>query len=214
MIRHLLSSTLDLLYPPRCGVCNRIDTHLCLPCAALLAEHQPIVYQKTPEFLSAVCATAIHQGAVRDAVLALKQDNHESLVAALGKRLVSAFIQLSWPVTCIIPVPLHAARIRERGYNQSALLACYLGALTGLPVMLHALSRVRDTGHQVGLSGDQRRMNVQSAFMGDSSLISNHEVLLIDDVFTTGATLQASAEALLKAGAAQAFGLTVTAAAL
>ncbi len=211
-IRSLWSSVLDLLYPPRCAVCNRIDTHLCPRCKTILAVHEAPIAQFPPQSLTAVYATAPHQGVVRDAVLAMKQDNHESLVRALGERLLFTFNQLTWPITCVVPVPLHLSRLRERGYNQSALLAAYLGAKLSSPVYLEAITRIRNTEHQVGLSGDERKMNVQNAFQAAPTLLTNHAVLLIDDVYTTGATLQACAEAVLKAGAAQAFGLTVTAA--
>lgn len=212
LLRGLWSAALDLLYPPRCGVCNRIDTHLCPRCTAIIAEYGEPIERDLPENLTASYATALHEGAVRSVVLALKEDHHESLVAALGERLLFTFNQLKWPISCIVPVPLHSSRLHERGYNQSALLAGYLGKKLAYPVYAEAIIRVRDTQHQVGLSGDERRMNVQKAFQANPTLIADHAVLLIDDVFTTGATLQACAEAVLKAGAAQAFGLTVTAA--
>ncbi len=211
-VRRVWSSMLDLLYPPRCGVCNRIDTHLCLRCASILAFYEAPIAQIAQGNLTAVCATARHEGAVRDAVLAMKQDNHETLVSALGERLALSFRHLDWPITCVVPVPLHSNRLRERGYNQSALLATYLGQRINKPDFPNAISRTRNTGHQVGLSGDARRINVQNAFQVTTTLLADHAVLLIDDVYTTGATLQSCAEAVLKAGAAQAFGLTVTAA--
>ncbi len=101
----------------------------------------------------------------------------------------------------LVPIPLHPTRLRWRGYNQAALLAHAFGEAHGLKVEQSALTRVRDTRSQVGLSAADRWQNVQDAFLADPARVASRAALLIDDVFTTGATLSAGAAALRQAGA-------------
>jgi predicted amidophosphoribosyltransferase len=111
----------------------------------------------------------------------------------------------------VIPVPLHADRQRERGYNQSLALANIVAAHLNISCAHQALIRWRDTPPQVGHSRRQRAENMRGAFRAGDPLVGS--VLLVDDVFTTGATLQACAFAALQAGADTVYGLTVSAAA-
>jgi ComF family protein len=130
----------------------------------------------------------------------------------LGDRLAVRLAALHWPVDVIVPVPLHPARLAERGYNQSALLADRLAALTGLPCAPQAVVRQRQTQSQVGLDQAQRQANMAGAFVARPEAAAGHTLLLVDDVYTSGSTLAACAEAALAAGARAVYGLTVTAA--
>ncbi len=107
----------------------------------------------------------------------------------------------------LIPVALHAKKLKSRGYNQSEHLAKHCGISLGVPVE-PALMRVRNTPSQTGLSGDARSINVAGAFTSSGSVVGKH-VMLIDDVVTTGATLLACASACLDAGAASVKAVTV-----
>ncbi|MCB9078708.1 MAG: ComF family protein [Anaerolineaceae bacterium] len=108
----------------------------------------------------------------------------------------------------IIPVPLHQTRFKERGFNQSALLAKKLGRLVSLPVDTTTLYRTRDTGYQMALKAQQRRQNVAGAFACRGHL-SGLRFLLVDDVCTTGSTLDACAMTLKMSGADSVWGLTL-----
>lgn len=113
------------------------------------------------------------------------------------------------PADVLIPVPLHRCRERERGYNQSELLARELGTLIGLPVATEVLRRTRDTPPQVSMSGHrERRRNIADAFQCTGEL-SRQRVLLIDDVVTTGSTMAACAGPLKAAGATSVWGLAL-----
>ena len=119
----------------------------------------------------------------------------------------------AWQPHCLVPVALHTSRARARGFNQSALLARELGALFQLPAH-DLLRRTRRTPPQVGLNLKDRRKNVRQAFEINRNLWRKHDldgarILLIDDVFTTGATLDECARVLTKAGASAVGALTI-----
>jgi ComF family protein len=113
------------------------------------------------------------------------------------------------PVDVIVPVPLHADRLRERGYNQAALLAREMGGRLGIAVDEKALLRRRPTAPQAKLDAKQRKDNVRDAFHCSSDALADKRVLLIDDVCTTGATLDACAIALYESGARSVQALTL-----
>ena len=125
---------------------------------------------------------------------------------ALAKPLAH-IMAASWPdweqnPDMIVPIPLHRRRQRRRGFNQSALLAFHLGQQIDIPVNEQAMKRVKPTSPQIGLNPVERSENVRDAFFADSHLVKNKQILLIDDVYTTGATMSAAADALLASGAA------------
>lgn len=209
-LMRLIAGGLDLLYPPRCAGCGRVDTRWCARCAdALAAEALAVQQQRLPP-LRGLAATGVHAGKLQQAVHALKYAGALELTAPLGSRLVAALTALQWTIDIIIPVPLHTARQRERGYNQAQQLGDHVAQVLGISCDPSALLRWRDTPPQVGLNRAQRQANMHGAFKPLGSLSGT--VLLIDDVFTTGATLQACARAAREAGAHAVYGLTVTAA--
>jgi len=112
----------------------------------------------------------------------------------------------------IVPVPLHAKRLQERGYNQAEQIAIHTAEAAGIPCVPAASQRVRFTQTQVGLNRDERLQNVVESFAADAALIQDKTVLIVDDVKTTGATLAACAQPMLDAGAKAVFAVTVTAA--
>jgi ComF family protein len=143
---------------------------------------------------------------------ALKYARRRRLAARLADALLaeSAVRRLLEPSVLLVAVPLHPRRLRERGFNQSELIARALGRRTGLPVLKHALSRRHDTRPQAGLSAAERRRNVAEAFVPRACpALQGRTLILIDDVFTTGATARACATALRRAGAAAVRVLTV-----
>jgi ComF family protein len=132
----------------------------------------------------------------------------------LARPLITDLESFKWDVDVITPVPLGLARLVQRGYNQSALLARPLALALGVRYYPQSLRRSRETRSQVGLSAAQRKENVIGAFEARSDLVSGRNILVVDDVTTSGATLEACAVALFDAGALKVFGLTLARAVL
>jgi ComF family protein len=160
---------------------------------------------------SAARAVGPYEGALRESVLQLKRQPHlaqrlQTLLIAAAKRQP---LSLS---TRIIPVPLHPKRQRSRGFNQAAIIAEVLSNRLGLPLDEVSLVRVTSTEkYRAGLDAKGRRDTVAGAFeVRHPRLIANENVLLVDDVFTTGATVSACAAALLDAEARSVFVLTIS----
>lgn len=139
----------------------------------------------------------------------MKYGRRPELARALGLLLADAAPAYAGRVDRIMPLPLHPARLRERGFNQSALLAAAMARALGVPLDTASLRRVRCTADQAGLSRALRRQNVRAAFAVRTSSLPAARVLLIDDVRTTGATLGEAARALLEAGCAEVWTLAL-----
>jgi ComF family protein len=189
---------IDFIRPPVCdrlGIPLPFDTGGPTLSAAALAN--PPAYDRAR-------AVARFDGAMRRLVHGLKYaDRHEGL-ALFGRWLAGAAGELLPGTDLIVPVPLARWRLWRRRYNQAALLARALGRETGLPVEPMVLVRTRATPSQVGLTPDQRRRNVQGAFAVPERMLAavqGRNVLLLDDVVTTGATAEACARTLRRAGA-------------
>jgi ComF family protein len=154
-------------------------------------------------------SAAFFEGVLQKALHRLKYHHDQILADSLGALLARHWRATQVPGEMIVPVPLSAERLRERGYNQAALLARGLAELTNKAFRPQALQRVRHTVSQVGLSAEARRANVVGAFVADSRAVRGRAVLVIDDVCTTGSTLVACAEALRQAGATTVWGYTL-----
>jgi ComF family protein len=148
---------------------------------------------------------------IQKAIHQLKYEGQTDLAMMLGQRLLDTFAKTDWQPTLIVAVPLHPLRLRERGYNQAALLAEVVAKGISVPFHRETLRKVKHTRPQVGLRKRQRADNVRGAFIAEPDLASAQRILLIDDVCTTGATLTACAVTLQKAGTAKIYGLTVAA---
>jgi competence protein ComFC len=139
----------------------------------------------------------------------MKYRSNIGLGEALASQMASFLRSLQWDIDLMIPIPLGKQRLKERGYNQVALVAQPLAYHTGLVYAPQALWKARDTRSQVGLNVSQRRENVQNAYQADQSIVNRKSVLLMDDVATTGSTILSSTEALLAAGAREVYAITI-----
>lgn len=147
---------------------------------------------------------------MREAIHQLKYRHFRALVVPLTKLLRDYLITNPMPAEVLVPVPLHPKKLRERGYNQSNLLVRELGKLINLPVVDDCLIRQRHTSPQARTATvDERRSNIADAFACRDHRLRDKQVLLIDDVSTSGATLDACAAALKTAGATPVWGLVM-----
>jgi ComF family protein len=216
---------IDLVYPPFCAGCGSKGVRWCPGCQAGVRSVTPPVCERCgreqdtsglcswckswrPHFTS-IRSWGYFEGSLREAIHALKYRRDIGLGEVLSAPLVGLLHEANWAVELVVPVPLGLARLRERGYNQAGLIARPLAWATGLPYAPKALARVRDTRTQVGLSIPQRRENVRGAFRANARWVAGKHVLIVDDVMTTGSTLEACAAALLEAGAIKVYGLTL-----
>ncbi|HEY3310480.1 MAG TPA: ComF family protein [Anaerolineales bacterium] len=141
-------------------------------------------------------------------MIKLKYKRDLGLGEALAWNLAHYLDKLAWQLDAVLPVPLSKQRIGERGYNQVDLIAHPLAWLTGWQYLPGALQRTRHTNSQVGLGAGERRKNVQGAFKAESRLVTGKNLLLVDDIATTGSTLDSASRALLEAGADRVYALT------
>lgn len=159
-----------------------------------------------PRYFRAARAPAVYAGAMKDYIHRFKYGGERELGEALGA-LLGRYLERErtlWPVDGLVPVPLHPDRLEDRGFNQADVLARVVGQWVGRPVWSDALRRARRTDSQTRLSARARYENVRGAFVpGRAGRLAGRRVLLVDDVYTSGATADEAARVLLKAGAAQ-----------
>lgn len=192
--------------PPLCPSCGRPFTaapgedHLCEECILL---HSPF---------SIARAWGRYEGVLLDAIHLFKYHGRISVGEALG-RMMAKVPPTSLAIrsySLVVPVPLHPKRLRERGFNQSLILARQIAKQHAIPLDFSALRRRSHTEAQVNLSGKERRANVRGAFaVTDRSKIKRHRILLVDDVYTTGSTVMECANVLMQNGAREVAVLTL-----
>jgi ComF family protein len=168
--------------------------------------------EQAPFQLDGLRACALHSGPLRKAIHQLKYQDLRSLAHPLGKLMAERWVELAplgFELDVIVPVPLHSTRQRQRGYNQAALLARELAAHLHRPVVEDNLVRTRATAPQVDLNAQERRANVRGAFYCTGNDLSGKCVMLIDDVYTTGSTLDSACTALREAGTSSVWAYTL-----
>jgi len=224
--RQLYHSISDLLFPPSCVQCQRLNVWLCLACAETwplftgplcVRCGRPLPVpdicpgcRTHPLQLSTVRSALIFEGAIRDALHALKYRGGRQTAVPLAQVMAHAWAYHGLTSNVLMPVPLFPQREAQRGYNQATLLAKALGRILRLPVASQVLTRVRNTPSQTKLDKAARKHNVAGAFALRESLdLTGWRVTLIDDVATTGATLDACAAVLLASGATEVHAFTL-----
>ena len=222
---NLTGQAYDFLFPRRCVGCGREGAFICPACRSRFVPIEPPFCSLcgVPLAKGTLCPSCADwkasidcirsafrfEGPAREAVHQLKYQNLRAIAPDLASLMLPVVNSLEIKCDVFVPVPLHPGRLRERGYNQSALLARELGRLTGLPVDEACLVRARNTRSQARTgSVIERRENVEGAFACANQDLKGRRVILLDDVATSGATLNAGAAALKAAGALSVCGVT------
>jgi ComF family protein len=221
-----VESILNLIFPPRCVNCRKTGDFFCPKCReSLVYLPQPVCIKCSEPITSgAIChrcqsqkwdidgirSVFQYEGAIRQAVIQFKYHNVKALAEPLA-RLMTPHLELS-PLNAdlLVPVPSHPQRLRERGYNQAALLASKVSEMTSIPLNERTLVRTKNTSQQAKTDSlAQRIENMTDAFACRSRNLSGKRILLVDDVCTSGTTLNACAAPLKAAGAASVHGVTL-----
>lgn len=227
--RQMVQSALDLLFPPACAVCKKSGTVLCATCLksipriqAAFCTHCGGVQMENgicmsclyhPLHISGLRAASVYQGPLRSCIHALKYEGNTRLAEPLGMLLAQTYMAHTLQADVLLPMPLHVARQRERGYNQAQLLAEACAKYVHVAVNTEIVLRHRATEAQVNLKAAERQQNVAGAFqcaqVFATGALVGRSIVIIDDVCTTGATLEACAAPLYAAGARTVWGLVL-----
>jgi ComF family protein len=152
---------------------------------------------------------AVFDSSIQKGLHTLKYRGNKTFGEPIALQMAEFVCSLQWPIDLMIPVPLGKSRLKERGYNQVALVAQPLAYQLGWMYEPDALWKTRETRSQVGLNLSQRSENVQDAYQADPKVVTYKTVLIMDDVATTGSTIAACSAALLSAGAQDVYVLTI-----
>ncbi|MBX9770668.1 MAG: ComF family protein [Candidatus Obscuribacterales bacterium] len=219
-----------VFFHERCRVCSKL-----LPPSVLASEHYLVPTIDIPKAICFECwrqtlacnptielcpmkhpgslpiaSGRLYTGPIKRLIYKLKYDDDRLLAYDLALLMQKAWSLLADDEQVVlVPVPLHPDRLWERGYNQAEEIARHLSTRIEVPVESRALKRIKKTQAQFGLSRIARMQNMSDAFVGDSKFASGRHVVLVDDVYTSGATLSEAADALLRAGAASVSAIAV-----
>ena len=226
LARRVIEGAVDTLYPPTCLACRAAtEAHgaLCPRCWSAIRFIErpycerlgtpfeqdlgdglisPQAMADPPAYARARAVARFEDGPARKLVHRLKYSDRAELARPIGRWMARAGAELLSEADCIAPVPLHPLRLWRRRFNQAAMLAREVSRAAGRPCDVGALLRVKATHSQVGLSRAQRAENVQGAFkVADGAAVKGLNIVLVDDVLTSGATANAASRALIRAGA-------------
>lgn len=216
---------IDFVYPPRCAGCDKPGELFCPECVSNVSiVHQPycsICGRATkrqglcercqnlhPLYVSAR-SWAIYAEPLRHALHTLKYRNNLGLARVFADHLASIVLKNKWQPDIIIPIPLCKSHMKNRGFNQAEQLARPLSLILGIPLESRAVIRIKETSSQVYLVREERFKNLEDAFLGNPAKLKSKKVLLVDDIVTTGATLNSCTKAILAAGGSSVFCITV-----
>ena len=201
MLRNFFKAVLNLFFKPNCPLCDRpAETQLCPYCQKQILRCQ---FPPTQQFSGEVplLIWGQYKGALKRAIVTMKYNNHPEIAQPLGYWLAETWLNtsnLDNQRLAVVPIPMFAEKQKKRGFNQAELLARSFCQVTGLPLKSRGLERIRDTKAQFSLSASQRQENLKDAFRLGADLRQSkaNSVLIVDDIYTTGATIKAAIAAL------------------
>ncbi|MCX7795121.1 MAG: ComF family protein [bacterium] len=206
----------ELLFPSRCLICKKISKDvICNECLSKISvikgpvceicgspiEEEGICYRCkiSPPYFFKARSYALYDGVIRIAIIRFKFEKKKDLGIFLGKLLGEFVLELAWNIDFIVPIPLSKERLKIRGFNQSEVLALEVSRVLGIPMSL-GLIRIKETKPSINLNIEERLDNINRAFLLEDHNLKNKKVLLVDDVYTTGATTNEASKTLLERG--------------
>ena len=235
-VKQFFNALLDVILPPLCHICHSFipdagRLHICPTCLNSLplvssplcpicgipfigvgGDHRCGACTLQPPHFDAARAHFLYEGSIRELIHTFKYNRNSHLrypLALLALEGISRF-PADYDLNLIVPVPLHRSRLRQRSFNQAVLLGRILSRDLALPMMPDALTRTRATEPQIELSAAERRVNVKGAFsVRGAERVAGKRILLLDDVMTTGSTMDECAKELKKAGASAVIAVSI-----
>lgn len=195
----IFKNILNLFLQSNCPICERsTPEQICQYCTKQLQS----CHLKNPSYLwkqpLPIFSWGMYGGTLKRAIASMKYDNHPEIGRLLGQYLGEAWLLnslLAAQKTVIVPIPLHPKKLKTRGYNQAELIAQGFCEITGLTLKANGLARIKETQAQFSVSGSEREKNLADAFSLGSDFSRRHPnlpVLLVDDIYTTGATAKSA----------------------
>ncbi len=217
LLKDLINGLSSLVFPPICKSCNkRIDSNKDVICGECWNRLERVdtglfLHREIPENIDKVFAIFQFDDLFKKIVHALKYQGNKSIGVELGKQM-SIFIKpemIKKDESAFVPIPLHPIKHRERGYNQAEAIARGLSIGLNIPVKTKLIKRVKNTSTQTKLNAEERKANMESAFaiVNNPDIGKIRQVVLVDDVFTTGSTMNSAAKVLKERGFDRVIGL-------
>jgi competence protein ComFC len=216
---------LDWIFPPDCGGCGKPGQRWCSVCdaKAQVLTGTLCSFCGQPSSDGSTCSSCvvdtpiyttirgvyIYKDEIREALHSLKYKNNLGISSIFAERCANYLVGQKWAIDLVVPVPLGKERKKERGFNQAAMIAYPLALFCGLSYSSKALIRSKETVTQIELSAEKRRQNVKGAFCASTNGVAEKNILVVDDIITTGSTMNECAIALKLAGAKAVYGISV-----
>ena len=225
-LHRLFWAAADWLYPPHCAGCGHHGERFCASCLSQVVlitdvrcafcgdktsdgSSVCIKCNRNSVSFNAAASWAVYGGELRKAIHALKYRQDMALGAFFATFLIATIEKQGWNFDFVIPVPLSPDRMKERGYNQSELLSRPIAFYFQVPHSSMALIRIKDTGTQVNHTKIERDLMLKDAFYANPDKLNGRKVLLVDDIITTGSTINHCAKALKEAGTSEVYALSI-----
>lgn len=225
-LHRLLWVAADWLYPPVCAGCGRGGQRFCSECltqvkvitgslCAFCGNKTSAGSSVCPQcssgtvYFEAAASWAVYGGTLREAIHALKYRQDMGLGEFFSTFLITLVRNRGWNFDLVLPVPISQDRRRERGYNQAELISSPIAFHFQQPHSSKALIRIKDTGTQVDRSKFERDLFLNDAFSANPATLKGRKVLLVDDIITTGSTINHCAKALKEAGASEVYAISI-----
>ncbi|MFR2470930.1 MAG: ComF family protein [Lachnospira sp.] len=235
IIQDIIKNTEDVLYPPACPICGKprvvknkkrldicpwcldkityVDEPTCIKCGKALDDDREYCQDcmKTEHIYDQAVSLYEYSDGIKQSIYRFKYHNKREYAAIYAREIerMCGMVIRAWRPDVIIPVPIHESKLKQRGYNQAELIADELSGSMGIPINNKYIMRIRKTTPMKELSNEERVKNLQNAFQICNNSIRYNKVLIVDDIYTTGATVDACARCFKESGTDKVYVVTL-----